>query len=65
MSTRHKPKTKKNFICQEEVFDTRGNFLGYVEECDDGLYNHYDQDGRFIIATTSRKLDYSKYRKED
>ena len=63
MLKNNRKSSDKKVIYREEVFDRDGNFLGYVEDCKDGLFNHYDQDGNYLDTTSSRRFNYEKARR--
>ena len=49
----------------EEVFDKRGNFIGYVDIFSDGTCVHYNQDHEETACTTSRLFDYNESEEDD
>ncbi len=50
----------KNGCFWKEVFDKKGNFLGYTEMVKYREYNHYDQDGNYLGSTEDGKFDFCK-----
>ena len=47
------------------VYDRKGNLLGYTEYAGDGLYNHYNQELKFLACTDSIEFDFEKYYADD
>ncbi len=57
---------KKAVAVWLEIYDCRGNFLGYTEKVGRKEYNHYDQDGAYLGSTEDGDFDFQKnYLKDD